>query len=79
LKRFKRNQIATRSETNIKWDETFFNLKHLPEDEYFGSDLKEIIELELGEKSFICWHPVPVCEVPVGNNINLKFKKSKVK
>jgi hypothetical protein len=54
LKPFERsNRIGTRSKPNVKWDETFFDLKHSPEDDNFGRDLKEIMEPELGEKSFL--------------------------
>jgi hypothetical protein len=53
LKPFEHNRMATRSQTNVKWDETFFDLKHSPEDDNFGRDLKEIMEPELGEKSFL--------------------------
>ncbi len=31
-KPFERNRIETPSQTNIKWDDTFFDLKHSPED-----------------------------------------------
>jgi hypothetical protein len=53
LKPFDRNRIATSSSPCNKWDETFFDLKHSPEDEDFGSDLKRIMEPESGEKSFL--------------------------
>jgi hypothetical protein len=57
LKPFDRNPIATRSQTNemneMKWDETFFDLKHSPEDEDFGSNLKKIAEPDSGKESFL--------------------------
>ncbi|EFX68810.1 hypothetical protein DAPPUDRAFT_329751 [Daphnia pulex] len=53
LKPFERsNRIGTRSKPNVKWDETFWDLKHSPQDEHFGSNLKEIAELESGQENF---------------------------
>lgn len=54
LKPFERsNRIGTRSKPHVKWGETFWDLKHSPQDEHFGSNLKEIAELESGQESFL--------------------------
>ncbi len=53
LKPFDRNPIETRSSPYNKWNETFFDLQHSPEDTNFGRDLKEIAEPELSENSFL--------------------------
>jgi hypothetical protein len=47
------NRIGTRSKPNNKRDETFFDLKHSPEEENFASDLKDIAEPESSENSFL--------------------------